>query len=181
VAHRPRRLVTAALALALGATGCAKDRTPGPPLASGSSGGPSATATTTPNATGSGRPSAPASSGGPTSGASGAPGSPSASYPSLRVTVAVRDRCVRPGGKQVAVVTTTPFANVSLNTLYADTKEGSAHGGLGGGTADGAGRYTYAWTVRPGTPAGKAYTRAKAERNGAGGSAITQFLVAGTC
>lgn len=190
MAQRPRRLVTVALTL-LAATACTHRAPAGGPLASGPSGTPSgpsgsASGAATPAGTASGGPSGPATgpaspgTSGAASGRPGTSGTPSAT-PGLAVTLQVRSLCVQPGGTQTADVTTRPGADVLVNTIYSDSKEGTTHGGLGTGKAGASGRYTYTWTVRLGTPEGKARTLARAAKDGVRGDAFARFLVSLHC
>jgi hypothetical protein len=192
VAHRPRRLITVALALLIGATACAsndpkkngvpaidlrnvKSSTPTP----SSSGGPGASGSAGPNASGS-------ASTGPSGAASTGPSgsarpSASASAKKLSLVMQIVNTCVKPGGSQTVNVTTSPGATVATDTLYADKKEGRTHGGAGYGPTDAKGKYSFTWTVRLGTPEGKTVTFVKALKDEARASSSGRWLVSASC
>jgi hypothetical protein len=189
VAHRPRRPAVVALAL-LAATACGHHGSAKTPMASATSGGPSATASRTAGQSGqatgsspgtSGAPAASSGAAAPSGGSSRAPSASDPASPGTAVTVKVRNLCVQPGGTQTADVRTAPGADVHVDTIYADNKEGTTHGGLGNGTADASGRYAFTWTVRLGTPEGKANTLARATKYGVSGTAFARFLVSLHC
>jgi hypothetical protein len=194
VAHRPRRLLAGALTLAAVAAlpACGGDKKPGAaptpatttPSGSATAPAPSTTATG-PSATGpAGTATAPTGSGTPAPGTSAPATSPGATATpgTIKVTLALGDACVEPGGIQRATVTTVPGARVVVDTLYADKKDGQTHGGIvTDGKTDAKGRWTYAWTVKVGTPPGRAYTRAAAGKDNTRGSDTKSFDVAVHC
>jgi hypothetical protein len=75
-----------------------------------------------------------------------------------------------------------PNANVIIDTLYADKKDGQAHGGFKpDGKADANGDYTLSWTVLPGTPIGPAKVFVAAGNSKHRGSTDALFRVAAVC
>jgi hypothetical protein len=88
---------------------------------------------------------------------------------------------VQPGGAQTADVETSPGVSVVVDTVYSDEKEGTTHGGLGSGKADAGGRFSSTWTVKAGTPEGRATTFVRVVKDGVRGDASTSFLVSLHC
>jgi hypothetical protein len=63
--------------------------------------------------------------------------------------------CVTPGGTQRLVVDTLPEAFLAYDNLYADGRNGAAHGGVDGrARSDRRGHFEATWAVSPGAPAG---------------------------
>ena len=200
MAYRPRRLLLAAIALTLTATAtaCGGDGKPkagstpsgtpavtGTPSASGSaSASASASAGTKPGSGTSGAPSGSASAAtGGKPGASTAPGSKptTGSSNQLFLTLRLAQLCVVPGQEQSAAIRTVPNADFLIDTVYSDKKEGTVHGGFKRDKADKDGKYTYTWTVLPGTPPGDAWTIIRAAKDGKRGQAVKRFRVAAIC
>lgn len=197
MAYRRPHLVPLVLVAVLATGACSHGKPTASPSAS-LSGSPTASESATPSATGSS--GAPAPSGGPSGSATGtrAPGSsggattpgthPSPSAPAssppplIPVKLTLAHSCVRPGGTQVASVSTLPGALVVLDTKYSDNKDGSVHGGLkSDGKADDGGHFSFTWTVLPGTPTGEATTYAASATKERKGYDTKKFTVALTC
>lgn len=74
---------------------------------------------------------------------------------SAPMTVRLASDCVTPGGTQRVVVDTLPEAHVAYDNLYADGRDGSAHGGVDGqARSDARGHFEASWVVSPGAPLG---------------------------
>ena len=192
-----RRVSMGVLVLALGACVAACGGGSKPKLAAKSKDASSTTTSTTASPGG-----ATAAGGGPTTtapkgagqGSTGNPGG--ASTPptsvavpkvgSLKVTISLSQPCIKPGASQTITVKvdTTQKVAVAYNTVYSDGNNwkmgpGYYGGNKGGVVDDGSGTYKDTWVLSPQAAPGVAQVVAFATMKDNGGSASSQFIVAG--
>jgi hypothetical protein len=101
----------------------------------------------------------------------------------MPLTMALAHACVSPGGTQrVDIAGADPGSLIAVDTTYSDGKEGKTHGGLKpDGQVNSQGKFTYSWTVLPGTPSGTATTFAGAAKGQRHGSVNKMFEVKTVC